>query len=95
MFSAGLKTGGVTSAIPGSDRRAWCTRSTAPRSAAVGTSTTTWIGPLKPGPKPAARWSYATRWVVCVAALPSSGVPIRMLRDGTAMAQSRPRPTTA
>ena len=34
--------------MPGSDRKASWTRSTAPRSAGVGTSTTTWIGPLKP-----------------------------------------------
>ena len=27
------------------------------RSAGVGSSTTTWIGPLNPGPKPSASWS--------------------------------------
>ena len=61
----------------------------------VGSSTTTWIGPLNPGPKPAASWSKAMRWVVSVGALPSSGTPMRMLSAGMAMAHRAPRPTMA
>ena len=84
---AALNTGAVTAATPGSACRASRTRSTATPSAGVGTSMTTWIGPLNPAPNASARRSYALRWVVSVAALPSSGVPIRMLEcrsgDGT------------
>ena len=54
---AGLKTGAVTAATPGSACSASWTRSTTAWSAGAGTSTTTWIGPLNPGPKPSASWS--------------------------------------
>src|SRR3954471_259064 len=51
---ASWNTGAVTAPIPGSACSALWTRSTALRSARAGTSTTTWIGPLNPGPKPRA-----------------------------------------
>ena len=62
---AALKTGAVTAATPGSARRASWTRCTIAGPPEAGSSTTTWIGPLNPGPKPAASWSKAMRWVVC------------------------------
>ena len=92
---AALNTGAVTAATPGSACRASWMRSTAAWSAGAGTSTTTWIGPLKPGPNPSASWSKAMRWVVSTGALPSSGTPIRMLSAGMARAQRVPRPMRA
>ena len=80
---AALRTGAVTARSRGRPAaRRGCGRP--PPGRPRRSSTTTWIGPLKPGPKPSASWSKAMRWVVWVAALPSSGTPMRMLerRDG-------------
>ena len=80
----GLKTGAVTAATPGSARSASCTRSTATRSAAVGTSTTTTIGPLKPRPKPSAS-------VVVGDALGLAGAGVAVVGRADAHAQRRHR----